>query len=325
MTGAPAIDLPGPPGLGVAIRYDDDAFVVTDKNLMGRRVAGRDFLDAYLRHGRWDELVALVANPPSEKSIQQLFESHPAGRPRGRRLRVVAQQGFHRAFFPGPPAPCCTSPGRWSCASPGAAARRPGGLRALRADVHDLLAGRRPVDVRDGHRPVRGVRRPDLRSKVALDVVGQVAGTYADYLQDRHGGAPALRPRLVHIPLGVDAEKFRPPTPADAPPAGSSWGSPMTRSWPCSSAAFLPRQGAPVPHVRRARAGGAGRRPEGPPGPLRHAAERDVLKSFQDGGVFAPGVRVTFVDGTSRSWNGRSGTPPTSSPRPTTSRRPSGW
>ena len=119
VTGAPAIDLPGPSGPGVAIRYDDDAFVVTDKNLMGRRVAGRDFLDAYLRHGRWDELVALVANPPSEKSIQQLFESHPAGRPRGRRLRVVAQQGFHRAFFPGPPAPCCTSPGRWSRASPG--------------------------------------------------------------------------------------------------------------------------------------------------------------------------------------------------------------
>ena len=74
---APAEPWPGPPGPGVAIRYDDDGFVVTDKNLMGRRVAGRDFLDAYLRHGRWDELVTMVANAPSEKSIQQLFAIAP--------------------------------------------------------------------------------------------------------------------------------------------------------------------------------------------------------------------------------------------------------
>ena len=92
---------------------------MTAKNLIGRRVAGREFLDAYFRHGRWGELMALVANQPSAKSIQEAFDANPAGRARGRRLRVVAQQEFHRAFFPDPPAPCCTCPDRWMRAMPG--------------------------------------------------------------------------------------------------------------------------------------------------------------------------------------------------------------
>src|SRR5262249_30993325 len=35
---------------------------------------------------------------------------------------------------------------------------------------------------------------------------------YADYLRDRHGGTPQVRLRLECIPLGVDTDKFRPPT-----------------------------------------------------------------------------------------------------------------
>ena len=136
-------------------------------------------------------------------------------------------------------------------------------------------------------------------SKVALDVVGQVAGTYADYLQDRHGGTPGLRPRLVHIPLGVDTEKFRPPTPAERASGRQLLGVADDEVM----ALFVGRisfhaKAHPYPMyaglAQAARA--AGRKVHlilfgTPPNP-------NVLKSFQDGAVFAPGVRVTFVDGT---------------------------
>jgi hypothetical protein len=46
-------------------------------------------------------------------------------------------------------------------------------------------------------------------------MVRAVTSTYADYLSDRFGGrAPAL-PRLEHIPLGVNPERYRPATPAE--------------------------------------------------------------------------------------------------------------
>jgi hypothetical protein len=56
--------------------YDDSAYVETlappeqqaprgPAGLIGRQVAGKEFLDAYFSHGDWDELVALVYNQAS--------------------------------------------------------------------------------------------------------------------------------------------------------------------------------------------------------------------------------------------------------------------
>ena len=50
----------------VAIVYHEDAYVEAGGNaigLMGRQVAGRAFLEAYLRHGTFSELAALI--PPA--------------------------------------------------------------------------------------------------------------------------------------------------------------------------------------------------------------------------------------------------------------------
>src|SRR6516165_6913497 len=56
----------------IALFYDDDAYVETLRRsprqpgegrpfgLMGRQVAGKEFLKAFLDHGSWTELVALV-------------------------------------------------------------------------------------------------------------------------------------------------------------------------------------------------------------------------------------------------------------------------
>ena len=47
----------------VALVYHDDAYVEAGGNaigLMGRQVAGRAFLESYLKHGTFTELAALI-------------------------------------------------------------------------------------------------------------------------------------------------------------------------------------------------------------------------------------------------------------------------
>src|SRR5688500_7026943 len=72
-----------------AFLYDDDAYVETiarpqrakaggPVGLMGRQVAGKEFLDAYLTHGRWTELVAMVRTRASADSLARLWQTHPA-------------------------------------------------------------------------------------------------------------------------------------------------------------------------------------------------------------------------------------------------------
>ncbi len=52
-------------------------------------------------------------------------------------------------------------------------------------------------------------------SSAAVRMVRAVTSAYADYLGDRFGCAPVLRPRLQQIPLGVNPERFRPATPGE--------------------------------------------------------------------------------------------------------------
>jgi glycosyltransferase involved in cell wall biosynthesis len=52
-------------------------------------------------------------------------------------------------------------------------------------------------------------------SQAVVEMVKAVTGSFADYLRDRFGGTPALRPRLELIPLGVNLDRFHPPTSDD--------------------------------------------------------------------------------------------------------------
>jgi hypothetical protein len=93
----------------IALYYDDAGYVETLERpvgapygapigLMGRQVAGKEFLDAYLWHGAWSELVALVPDRASLASLQQTCVNHPSSRVKKRRLQWVELQDFQDSF-----------------------------------------------------------------------------------------------------------------------------------------------------------------------------------------------------------------------------------
>ena len=99
----------------VALFYDDDAYVETIERparlgkgkpvgLMGRQVAGKEFLDAYLSHGSWTELAAVTTNEAATQSLYQFCHDHPSSRGQRRVLFPYELKDFHEKFFPKPPA-----------------------------------------------------------------------------------------------------------------------------------------------------------------------------------------------------------------------------
>src|SRR5207248_9417772 len=80
------------------------------QGLMGRQVAGKEFLDAYFRHGDWDDLVAVVYNPASAASLGQFARRHPGTSGRKRNVQLIDGRRFHASFFPTPPAPLLYTP-----------------------------------------------------------------------------------------------------------------------------------------------------------------------------------------------------------------------
>src|SRR5688572_30961763 len=87
----------------VAFFLDADAYVETrgkaatgsgPAGLMGRQVAGKEFLDAYLTHGRASTLTAVVRTPDRADPLRQIVRSHPSGKDRSWDVRVVAEPEF---------------------------------------------------------------------------------------------------------------------------------------------------------------------------------------------------------------------------------------
>jgi glycosyltransferase involved in cell wall biosynthesis len=211
----------------MALLYDDSGYVETvqpaagapesaPRGLMGRQVAGKEFLDAYLTHGTWKELVALVYNQASAQSIIRLCQSHPASRSGDRSLRVIGARSFLQVFFPGAPAPVLYTPVppdprfAWARQHAGPAAF------ALCGVTHTLctMAGAQ-VLCEMVTAPYEPFDVLICTSQAVTRMVRTLTGNYADYLRDRHGGSPGLRIRLETIPLGVNPDKFRPPTPEE--------------------------------------------------------------------------------------------------------------
>jgi D-inositol-3-phosphate glycosyltransferase len=141
-------------------------------------------------------------------------------------------------------------------------------------------------------------------STAVLRMVRAVTGAYADYLRDRHGGAPALRPRLELIPLGVNPDRFWPATPEERAGRRAALHIADDAVAVLFVGRFTPHAKAhPFPMfqgVARA-AQQTGRR--------AHlilsgwAANDSLLRAFLDGArAFAPGVPVSVVDGTDPAW-----------------------
>jgi glycosyltransferase involved in cell wall biosynthesis len=295
----------------IALLYDDSAYVETltppaqaapraPAGLMGRQVAGKEFLDAYFSHGDWDELVGLVYNQASAGSLAHFARNHPGAPGRRRNVRLVDGRHFHANFFPTPPAPLLYTP----CPpDPSFAwARQHGGPAsfALCGVTHTLCT---PAAIGVLGDLVTAPYEPYdaliCTSQAVLHMVRTVTGSYADYLRDRHGGAPAVRLRLETVPLGVNPERFRPPTPEERAAQRHALGATDDEV----VVLFVGRlayhaKAHPVPMylALAAAARAAGRKAHLV---LAGWSAPAVLRQYEEAArAFAPDLRVTVVDGT---------------------------
>lgn len=209
----------------IALYYDEGAYVESTTvaharstgapaGLMGRQVAGNQFLDAYLRHGSWSELVALTPGQASRHSLAQLCAAHPSSQQKQRRLRGFDVTRFHDEFLQNPPAALLHFP---NPADPAYAwARQSSSPHKLAlSGVTHTLCSKRAVEVLRGlvTDPWQEYDRLICTSAAVRSMVESVSDNYAAYLKDRHGGSPRRRIGLETIPLGVNTDRFCPPTP----------------------------------------------------------------------------------------------------------------
>jgi len=297
----------------IALVYDDDAYVEllerptnrppdAAQGLMGRQVAGREFLDAYFTHGRWREMVALVFGESSRQTLIQYFRSHPAIiADSSRKLRIIGRHLFHSRFFPNSASPIlhfpCPPDSRyaWARAFGGRASFALTGLThtisttTVMKGICDMVAA-----------PYEPFDMLICISTAAVKAVRAVADNYAAYLNDRHGGNARLRVRLAHVPLGVNSERFRPATDEQRRRERQRLGiaddaivvlfvgrltfSGKVHPFPIydALAAAARRTGRPIHLVMSG-----------------WSPSDAVIQIMRDGAaVFAPGVRLTIVDGT---------------------------
>ncbi|MFO0808665.1 MAG: glycosyltransferase family 4 protein [Gemmataceae bacterium] len=297
----------------IALYYDDDAYVELVQGspeqkavgrpmgLMGRQVAGKAFLDAMLVHTRVEELVGLTFNDPSAKSFAASCRSAPCPAAPKRRFRVVDGRRFFREFAPAPPASVLHVPEPAGARFAWARRHAAPGRFCLSGVTHTLSSTRAVDQLRDLMlAPFEPYDTLICTSRAVVRMVRAVTDTFADYLRDRFGGTPTLRPRLAMIPLGVDTDRYRPARPEERSAIRTTLGiaddevvvlfvgrlSFHAKAHPFPLFAGLERATrATGKKVRLLCAG--------------WAANDATKKVFVDGvQAFAPTVRTDFVDGT---------------------------
>lgn len=293
----------------IALIYENDAYVETLERprsptgdepvgLMGRQVAGRAFLDAYLTHGAAEELVAVVRDQGSAETLIRSFELHPSRRP-GSRLRFVDLHRFHETF-----GPAAASPLHFPC-PPGAnlawARQRMGEASFAISGVTHTLCSANVAEALCNlvTAPFEPYDALVCTSTAVVKMVRAVTDNFADYLRDRHGGDPRLRLRLEHIPLGVDVDAYRPATTqerADRRKALGIGDDEVVVLFVGRLSHHSKAHPFPMFHGLGQAARATGRKVHLLlSGWSPHPA---VRQAFADGAAaFAPGVRVTFVDG----------------------------
>lgn len=293
----------------IVLLYDADAYEERPApagrpgphGLMGRQVAGRSFLNAYLTHGTFAELGALVPDDSAAQSLIQCWRDHPSTRVGGRTLRITGLANLDSAFSP-------TRASVLHCPQPPdsgfAWARRrlaPGSF-ALSGVTH-ALASPRAVELLRGlvDAPFEPYDALICTSTAVAGMVRAVVDDYAEFLRDRFGGTRRLstNARIEVIPLGVDTTRFHPATTAERIEARRVLGVTDDEI----AVLFVGRlshhaKAHPFPMFRAASLAAE------ESGRAIHllvagwAANDEVRAAFVDGArAFAPGVRTTFLDG----------------------------
>jgi glycosyltransferase involved in cell wall biosynthesis len=208
-----------------ALLYDNSAYVETlsiDRGnrgseapvaLVGRQVAGREFLNAYLDFGDYEQLTGIVWNQTNADAFAATCRNHPRASKHPLEVRLVDRfldrgglPAAGQLYTPCPP----DSSFAWMRYERGPA------TFSLSGVTHTLCtsgAARMLCELVTA--PFEEHDALICTSNAVIKMVHAVTGAYADYLSDRFGCAPVLRPRLEMIPLGVDPERYRPPTPAE--------------------------------------------------------------------------------------------------------------
>jgi glycosyltransferase involved in cell wall biosynthesis len=273
--------------------------------LMGRQVAGKEFLDAFVAHGRWTELVGLVLDKDSADSLTAYWKSLPAAQTQGRSLRLIDWTNFHRQFLGQPPAPVLhfSNPidARYAWA------RQHGGAPgfALSGITHTICSWTTAQAFCEMvTAPLEPFDTLICVSRQALATIQGLAQTYADHLRERFGGDPRLRATLAHIPYGVNTEKYRPATAEERAAARAALGAAPDEV----VVLFVGRlsfHGKVHPYPMYAGVAQAARQ-TGVKVRLvlaGWAANKNIQAAFHDGARdFAPGVTTAFVDGTRPEW-----------------------
>lgn len=269
--------------------------------LMGRHVAGKEFLDALFRFGRWAKLIALVPDEPSARSIRSYSAAQPADLMEFRSVDVIEMSRQREQFLETPPAPVVHFPAppmptyAWARQRSGPASFCMTGVTHTLASLGGLYSLNTMVTA-----PFESHDALICTSRAVTEMVRTVTGTYCDFLRDRFGGTPRLLPRLETIPLGVDTEEYRPAQPEERALVRQTLGladdevvvlfvgrlsfHAKANPYPmyCALARAARQTGRKV-HLL-----------------LSGWASNELIhKAFHDGArVFAPNLRVTIVDGT---------------------------
>ena len=211
-------------GPKISLYYSDSAYTETlhqprgvmpgvPLGLMGREVAGKEFLDAYLSHGSWTELVALVPDSASLESIKRLCVTHDSSRNKKRRLQCVELGEFSDTFGTSPPANLIHFPGPPNASFAWSRQHVAGIQYALCGVTHTLCSIAAVEALRNlVIAPFEPYDRLVCTSDAVREMVRTVISNYSAYLRDRFGGQPRSLVPLEVIPLGVNCEKYRPAT-----------------------------------------------------------------------------------------------------------------
>ncbi|QDV33056.1 glycosyltransferase family 4 protein [Tautonia plasticadhaerens] len=269
--------------------------------LMGRHVAGKEFLDAFFRFGRWSKLVALVPDEPSARAIRSYGDSQSKDLMEFRSVDVVELSRQREGFLDAPPAPVVHFPAppmpvyAWARQRSGPASFCMTGVTHTLASLGGLHSLNTMVTA-----PFEPHDALICTSRAVATMVRAVTGTYCDYLRDRFGGTPRLLPRLETIPLGVDTEAYRPALPEERALVRQTLGiddeevvvlfvgrlSFHAKANPYAMYRALARAARDTGRKVHLLLSG-------------WASNELIHKAFQDGArVFAPNLRVTIVDGT---------------------------